>query len=280
MSKKLKKLIVIFISGILLIIFSPIILMHWGKILHIQSDYLDITGAAFIFYSAVQFYLNYDKTGNSKLDQDDKKTQKTILEINKDEKFIEEIKEIIKSEATETYLDEIKNKVAIRNLIERCENQSLETINRIKNTIHDQNKKANLNLIIGCFIALVGVIFLYKSNLEHLEHLEHYDIANILIAFIPKLSIVILIETFAYFFLKMYKHNLNEVKYFQNEATSIEHRLQALNIAIHLDDKETTKEILLHLSSLKNKQKEKNFVNEDMPLSLDYLVKIAEIIKK
>lgn len=81
MSKKLKKLIVIFISGILLIIFSPIILMHWGKILHIQSDYLDITGAAFIFYSAVQFYLNYDKTGNSKLDQDDKKTQKTILEI-------------------------------------------------------------------------------------------------------------------------------------------------------------------------------------------------------
>ena len=110
MSKNLKKLIVIFISGIFLIILSPLILMHFGKILHIQSEHLNITGAAFIFYSVVQFYLNYDRTSNSKLDQDDKKTQKTILEINKDEKFIEEIKEIIKSEATESYLDEIKIK--------------------------------------------------------------------------------------------------------------------------------------------------------------------------
>lgn len=77
----------------------------------------------------------------------------------------------------------------------------------------------------------------------------------------------------------MYKYNLNEIKYFQNEATSIEHRLQALNIAIYLDDKEILKTILLTFSEMDKNKEQQQIIKEEMPLSLDYLVKIAEVLK-
>jgi len=40
-----------------------------------------------------------------------------------------------------------------------------------------------------------------------------------------------LIELFAYFFLKLYKSDLSEIKYFQNELTNVEMRYAAVRLA-------------------------------------------------
>jgi hypothetical protein len=55
--------------------------------------------------------------------------------------------------------------------------------------------------------------------------------------FLPRLSIVLIIEVFSYFFLRLYKSSLAEIKYFQNEATNIEHNFVDLEAAISIEDK-------------------------------------------
>jgi hypothetical protein len=51
-------------------------------------------------------------------------------------------------------------------------------------------------------------------------------------SFVPRLSLVIFIELFAYFFLRLYKDTLSEIKYFQNEITNIESKHLAVAMAI------------------------------------------------
>ncbi len=57
------------------------------------------------------------------------------------------------------------------------------------------------------------------------------EVISFLIHFIPRLTFVLLIELFAYFFLKLYKSSLSEIKYFQNEITNIEAKHLALRAA-------------------------------------------------
>lgn len=57
--------------------------------------------------------------------------------------------------------------------------------------------------------------------------------------FLPRLTLVVFIEIFAYFFLRLYKSSLTEIKYFQNEMTNIEAKFIALYIALESDNQET-----------------------------------------
>lgn len=51
-----------------------------------------------------------------------------------------------------------------------------------------------------------------------------------------------IIEVFSYFFLKLYKSSLSEIKYFQNEATNIEYSFVALETALKVDDSDLVKQ--------------------------------------
>lgn len=50
---------------------------------------------------------------------------------------------------------------------------------------------------------------------------------NFVIQFFPRLTLVAVIELFSYFFLRLYKQAIDEIRYFQNEITNIELKLSA-----------------------------------------------------
>ena len=151
------------------------------------------------------------------------------------------IDEFIKTKFSDSFIQEriesnykeeaIKNK-KINNLINYIENNS----NRLDNEIERLRKSANLNLVIGSlstFLAifcLVYEVFYNEINFsESTQVLSHY---------IPRISLVIFIEIFAFFFLKLYKSNLYEIKYFNNEKTNIDFKIFSLKTAIYYEDKE------------------------------------------
>ena len=68
------------------------------------------------------------------------------------------------------------------------------------------------------------------------------------VQFLPRLTLVVLIEIFAYFFLRLYKSSLGEIKYFQNEITNIEAKALALQAAELAGDKESTASIINRLA--------------------------------
>lgn len=94
------------------------------------------------------------------------------------------------------------------------------TIHRLRSEIADLSKRGRLNLIIGIAITAIGVgVLAYYVLVAPPPDSEGYDFYYHITT---RLSLVLLIEVFAYFFLRLYKASLTEIKYYQNELTNIE----------------------------------------------------------
>lgn len=104
--------------------------------------------------------------------------------------------------------------------------QMNKTIKRLKEEILFLRKRANIQVTLGSGITIgagIGLYFFVKESQSLLGTVE-----DIYTYFIPRLSLILFIEVFAFFFLKLYKDSLTEVKYYHNELTNIEHKLTAL----------------------------------------------------
>jgi len=94
-----------------------------------------------------------------------------------------------------------------------------QTRGRLREEIQNLSRRSSLNLVIGVMVtmAATGVLVYLVSR----EHGDFASITSLLSFYIPRITTVILIETFAYFFLRLYRQNLEELKYYQNELTTI-----------------------------------------------------------
>ena len=54
--------------------------------------------------------------------------------------------------------------------------------------------------------------------------------------YVPRLSVVVFLQVFAYFFLRLYRSGIYEIKYFQNEITNVQARVLALQSGLILND--------------------------------------------
>ena len=120
---------------------------------------------------------------------------------------------------------------------------------RLTKEINEVSKRANLNLVIGSVIAIMGWAlfswFIYGiSNIE----LEGWQLLN---SFLPRLSIIIIIEMFSYFFLKLYRESMDRIKYYHNELTNIEIKKTAILVSCMLEnDSEHKKSLIENLISV------------------------------
>jgi len=147
-----------------------------------------------------------------------------------------------------------------------------KTFIRLNKAIESLDRRGNVNLLIGIMTALVGLIILGYTVFT-LNHSISYNMSpaksiipdkynpqdNIWLitaaAFLPRLSLVIIIEMFSYFFLSLYRSSLNEIKYFQNELTNIESKCLGLEGALFLNDLESTRNAITSLTVT-----ERNFI--------------------
>jgi len=131
--------------------------------------------------------------------------------------------------------------------------QGHKTLQRLYSEIYSLGSRSNVNLMIGVATALIGLtlfgLFLF------LWPVEGNDLASFWIGFIPRASLVLLIEVFAYFFLRLYRDTLAEIKHFHNELTSMESKVLALSIAAKNGSAEQLGELLEYLIRM-----ERNFV--------------------
>jgi hypothetical protein len=88
-----------------------------------------------------------------------------------------------------------------------------------------------------------------QNSMNSFIRLLHY--------FAPRLTLVIFVELFAYFFLKLYRNGFEEIKYFNNELTNLESRNIALDASLMFADssKTTLEAVILRYAST-----ERNFI--------------------
>ena len=110
-------------------------------------------------------------------------------------------------------------------------NKDFESINqRIGFEINRLSKSANINLVFGSLSTMFAIGFLGYEVIYN--PVKFTELIPLLSHYIPRISIVIFVEVFAFFFLKIYKTNLSDIKYFHNEKTNIDLKLIAIKSAI------------------------------------------------
>ncbi len=181
-----------------------------------------------------------------------------ISEVEKTE-YVNRLRRAIEQTATEQFLNDIREAVeedrTTLELINELNSEYSTTTRRLQNELESLFRRGNVNLVIGIFVALLGMAILayYVVTKGHsggsaLAFTEQ---------FVPLISLVIAVEVLAYFFLRLYSNSLREIKYFQNELTNIEAKYLAVRLALLSNDKSSIGQVILLLT-----QTERNYVPE------------------
>lgn len=176
----------------------------------------------------------------------------------------EAIKTIFEHEAN-LLKDTIKESLGF----ERLSESSRDIVQRLRREIADLRLRSNINLLIGMSITAGGLYLLWStvSMVDASELLKQLAsegaesngkfLKNLILPIVPRILLVFFIEVFAYFFLRLYKDGLSEIKYFQNELTNIESKLTAVEFSYITNNQEGLKAAIEALSKT-----ERNFILE------------------
>ena len=116
-------------------------------------------------------------------------------------------------------------------LQEQLENTRL----RLRRELEALGRRGNVNLVIGVLTTVAAVGILTTTILDPNVKLTNDTLVT---HFAPRLTLSLFIEIFSFFFLKLYKSGLGEIKYFQNELTNIELKFVSLESALRSENKE------------------------------------------
>lgn len=171
--------------------------------------------------------------------------------------------------------DNTKNKTAEETDKDKSLNRMAELVEmattRLKAEIAQLSKRADIYIIFGSGITLIGGAFLYFTVQELLKVYEisgtqenvgitASDVFSVIIRF----SIVVFIEIFAFYYLRLYRNIMENIKYYQNEITNIEMKILSLHALEGSDCSESLKALTTELAKT-----ERNFVIDKNKTTID-----------
>lgn len=169
-----------------------------------------------------------------------------------DDELVQRVRERIDGKATEQYLEEIR--LAVR--AEESQGRLGEARGRLETTIERLSeerdaltRRGNFNLGVGSFVAVGGMAmlgyFIVATTSLDQPDANGWEFVK---RFLPQLSLVTMVEVFAYFFLRLYSRSLTEIKYFQNEISNVEARLASLGTALETGEADLVGDIVRELA--------------------------------
>jgi hypothetical protein len=102
---------------------------------------------------------------------------------------------------------------------------------RLHDGLSALGRRGNLNLVIGTLTTCAAVGLLIYMVLGH--SMKTSSTPELLSYYIPRISTVVFVEIFGFFFLRLYKASLSDLKYYQNELTTLALIGVAVEMAAH-----------------------------------------------
>jgi hypothetical protein len=200
--------------------------------------------------------INNIEVNIGKLNDIERNLEEYSISVEDKSNIVKELKDSILKNSSDELVKEIQatiSKSIPRERFERIRRHFNESINRLIREVEALARRAKVNLIIGSITAMGGVaIFvMFVIDIKNVNDATNYFLTN----YTPRLSLVIVVEIFAYFFLGLYKSNLSEIKYYQNEITNIEFKALSLLESLVGEDMKTMNSILVNYS-----ETERNFL--------------------
>jgi len=187
------------------------------------------------------------------------------IHLNGTEKsqVLEGLKKSVTATLTTDFMSAIDDRYSEAAIKNRQLERLLEDLNGIRERLLREvaalSRRANLNLVIGVgttVLAVIGLLYVvFGQNIDLGTTPKDERLAKFLFYYVPRLSLIVFIEVFAYFFLRLYKAGLSDIKFYQNELTNIEVRIAALESSFMSADKEILMSVIGELSKT-----ERNFI--------------------
>lgn len=133
--------------------------------------------------------------------------------------------------------------------------------NRLKTEVIQLTKRGNIYITFGSVITIIGGFILYMTVKDVLAAYQQTSAQNQaftthdLLSISARLSIIIFIEIFAYYYLRLYKNIMDNVKFYQNEITNMELKILALHAIENNGNPDSLKILVDELA-----RSERNFV--------------------
>jgi hypothetical protein len=150
------------------------------------------------------------------------------------DQILKELRRTLVSEASASLIEEVRESLE-RQKRSRVEGLAAEQIavtqSRLGAEIKSLVRTGNINLAFGTattFAALFALAYFIFWN-----PVKFVDMVGLASHYFPRITLVIFIQAFALFFLKLYKATLADIKYYQNELTTIEGRAIGVALALH-----------------------------------------------
>lgn len=189
--------------------------------------------------------------------------------------LVDELKRRIETDAASDILHKIQSQ-ARDGVIQQ---QIAATLARLAREVDSLSRRGNLNLVIGSTTTIGGIAALFYFLLFKQPVVDpKISPLGYLAEFAPRLSVVILIEVFAYFFLSLYRNSLAEIKYFQNEMTNLECRSLASVAALQQGDAATFASVILKFSDTERNYLRKDETTVDLERAKSQQASVSEVL--
>ncbi len=179
-----------------------------------------------------------------------------VIEKAIEEKVSMEILNSFEKKYAQNAIHEI-NMSKIESYIESLEFNIDQYINKL-------SRNSSINLVIGALTTAIAVSILGVLVFE--KDIDFTNENEVLAHYIPRVSISIFIEVFSFFFLRLYRANLEDVKYFENERTNIKSKILAF-MTSYLDSNKDAK--LLSLADLIGTERNFKLMKNESTIGLE-----------
>jgi hypothetical protein len=178
-------------------------------------------------------------------------------------------------------VDEIKN-----DRFSSMFNSFAESKERLKEETNRLNRQAIINLLLCFLIAFMIIALISYSSFFSQDYKDIKTWNDFVIKLTPKIISILSLLTIFLYFIRMYKTNIIDVKYYQNELTNIDLKFIAAQAATIDPEKETINKLINDFSNAeRNQQISKDFTTSELErvkleneINKDYLAKIGELL--
>jgi hypothetical protein len=150
--------------------------------------------------------------------------------------LVQQLRESITSELTASVEQKLSSEALSKAQLQEIRSTFANSYTRLSQALSELNRRGNLNLVIGVITTfLAATVLAYTA----LQAPAFTTATQILAHYIPRLSTIVFIEVFSFFFLRLYKATLAESKFYQVELLSLATADIALQAALKSADPST-----------------------------------------
>jgi len=132
---------------------------------------------------------------------------------------------------------------------------------RLERELASLERRGTVNLAIGSATTAVAVVLLYQAATTPPQNT---DLIALMTFYVPRVTLAIFVEVFSFFFLRLYRTGLVDLKYFHGELLTLDLRIAALETAISHADQESLRHVV---SSLVDTDRTKQLGSSSSPHS-------------